>query len=281
MTVSPRLTIALLFSAAAAGASATAGPDQNVEAAMLWNQAVAAKGGRAKLEAVRNLVVTERTIYAPGNRLDPGFTRQRLYVFPARLWVFFDHQPGTLGNGFQVFDLEQPVGWNDVGRLPDRKTLVDDATYDLLEGQFLYLLETAFMKPVPTGTRSGRVGRVAVDVVEVTVPQTGPLGYHSDIRVEYYLDRQSRLPVRAVVFRTVRAPTDKPGLDFTRETRYTLGDYADIGGLQMPRIAMVEGPNTKNTTSYWINVEYDQRVFTLPVSFPRPELAVLDGWGKK
>jgi hypothetical protein len=215
--------------------------------------------------------VTERTTYSRNTRVDPGFTRQRLYVLPARLWEFVDHRPGKLGFGVQSFDLERRVGWSSAGPLPDRQGLVDGVRNDLIQGQLLYLLETAFLKPKPTGARSGTVGRVAVDIVETRLPLLG-------VRAEYYLDRQRHLPIRVVLFYTVSIPPDVPlaPQSFAREDRYTLGNYVDVDGLQMPTVAMLEGPDKKNTTSYRINVDYDERVFTT-----RPSQPQLNGWEKR
>ncbi|MGB7217660.1 MAG: hypothetical protein WBD07_02530 [Vicinamibacterales bacterium] len=271
MVAELRLPFTLLFAAVLAGAPTTAAPGQRADAEALWNQAVAAKGGRARLEAVRNLVVTERTVYSRNTRVDPGFMRQRLYVLPARLWEFVDHRPGILGFGLQIVDLDQRVGWSAAGPLPAREGIFDGVRNDLLHGQLLYLIETAFLKPEPVRSRSGRVGRAAVDIVETRLPS-------SDVRAEYYLDRQSHLPIRVVLFYTVRTPPDAPVAPrtFANEDRYTLGNYIDVDGLQMPSVAMLEGPNKENTTSYRINVDYDEQVFT-----SRPSRPQLNGWEKR
>src|SRR5262249_44102571 len=152
-----RFTLALLVAAAIAGNSTTAAPNQSAAAEALWNQSIVAKGGRARLKAVRNLVVTERTTYTGSQRseMTTGFTRQRLYAFPARLWEFVDERPGKLGFHVQSFDIEQRLGWSGAGRLPDRQSLVDDSAHRMLEGQILYLLETAFLELEPTASRVG------------------------------------------------------------------------------------------------------------------------------
>jgi len=141
----------------------------------------------------------------------------------------------------------------------------------VLEGQVLYLLETTFLKPEPIGVRTGTAGGVAVDIVETRLPST-------DVRVDYYLDRRRHLPMRVVLFYTVRTPSDSslPLHDYKVEDRYTLGNYIDVDGLQMPTVAMLEGPGKKNSTSYRINVDYDERIFTT-----RPSEPQLNGWEKR
>ena len=272
MTVSLRHTLALLLAAVALAPTA-ASPDQKADAEALWNQAIASKGGRTRLEAVQSLIVTERTEYnrSPRPDMTTGFTRQRLYVFPARLWEFVDERPGRLGSSLTVFDVEQLSGWSSTGRLTDGQGLADGIKNRLIHGQLVYLLETAFLKPEPTGTRSGTVGRTAVDIVEIRLPS-------SDLRAEYYLDRQSHLPIRVVLFYTIRTPPDAPvaARTIANEDRYTLGNYVEVDGLQMPTVAMLEGPDKSNTTSYRINVDYDEQVFTTRPSQPR-----LNGWEKR
>lgn len=275
MALTSRLALALLL-AAVVSTSTAAHPDEKDDAVVLWNQAVDAKGGRARLEAVRNIVVTDRTRYprSPRPDLTTGLTRQRLYVFPTRVWEFLDERPGLFGVSLSIYDLQQAVGWNAAGRIPDRGGIVDDVTYKLLHGQFMYLLETAFLKPEPLSSRSSKVGRVTVDVVETRVSP--------DVRVEYYLDRRTHLPIQVVVFRTIRIPPDVPlpPQTFASEERYTLGAYANVDGLQMPTVVRLGGGNNPTQTSYRINVTYDEQVFLdpSPSLFQRP---ALDAWEKK
>src|SRR5882762_2841705 len=126
MSINSRLTLALLLTLAA-GVERTEGQDRKAAAESLWNQAVAAKGGRVTLESVRNLVVTERTTYTRTRlrEYDPGFTRQRLYVFPSKLWQFVDHRPGKLGFTLSVLDLEHPVLWSVSGPFPASQGTID------------------------------------------------------------------------------------------------------------------------------------------------------------
>jgi hypothetical protein len=264
-----RLTVVLLITAVASVTNAER--QDRTTARMLWDLAIEAKGGRATLESVSNLLVTERTIYTRNTQIDPGYVRQRLYALPARLWTFVDHRPGMLGFGLSVLDLERPVLWRTDGPFPADQGTIDGVRNDLLHGQLIYLLETRFLRPEPTGARSGTVGRTAVDIVETGVPA-------SDVRAEYYLDRKSHLPIRVVIFYTISTPPDAPVTPqvFKKEDRYTLGNYVNVGGLQMPTVATLEGPNKRNTTSYQINVDFDEQVFTTRPGPPR-----LNGWQRR
>src|SRR5262245_24840498 len=127
------LMLALLVMLVAT-ATSTATQNEKAAADALWIQALSAKGGLAKLEQVRNFVVTEKTTYSD-NKLDPGFTRQRLYALPSRIWEFVDHRPGQLGFGLGVvLDLENPVQWTSNGAIEARQEIMDSATYNLLQG---------------------------------------------------------------------------------------------------------------------------------------------------
>ncbi len=282
------LSLVVLFVTALAASLPTAGFDTKAAAEALWNQAVQAKGGRDRLRAVRNLVVTTHGSFPNSARPDLTNTVQQLYVFPSRFWQVVEvTRPGELGH-LAIFDVERRMGWGTRGRFPDRQGIVDSYVYRILKGQFFYLLETAFLQPEPVAIRSGRVGRVDVDIVETKLPETAATMDTMTInRVEYYLDRETHLPIRIVVFETVSIP---PGVRdrfpqdvVSSEWAYTLGGYTDVDGLQMPTVVNSEGAvPEKSTYSYRINVDYDERVFTEPPNLvAHPELAALDGWAKR
>jgi hypothetical protein len=77
---------------------------------------------------------------------------------------------------------------------------------------------------------------------------------------EYYLDRQTNLPVRVVV----KTPTPFG----VHETDYRLSNYAEVAGLQLPRtVTRNFGLGTfKQVIEYQINVEYDPEIFRNPPS---------------
>ncbi len=63
---------------------------------------------------------------------------------------------------------------------------------------------------------------------------------------------------------------------------YTLGEYMDVDGIQMPTVVNWEGTNREKNTTYRINVDYDERIFTeSPNLVAHPELAALDGWARR
>jgi hypothetical protein len=267
MAMNLRVLLALLF-VALTGVPTAAAPDQKADAETLWEQAIAAKGGRENLLAVRSLVVTERGS-GRSPRCQGDNVLQTLYVFPSLFWRF---GCDGLGPGLLIFDFKQRVAWGDGGRLPEN--FVDD--YFMLEGQLLFLLESASVKPDPVAVRRDTVGVRAVDVVETRLSS-------ARIRADYYLDRESHLPLRVVVFRTLSAPPGQgiPPRDFVLEDHYRLSGYTSVEGLQMPaRVSHQNG--AYGSMSYRLNVAYDEQVFIDAANDSRRSLRwALDAWEKK
>jgi hypothetical protein len=89
--------------------------------------------------------------------------------------------------------------------------------------QYLYLLETKWIKPTPVRMTREYIGLKSVDVVQTQV---------AGRRVDYYLDRKTHLPQRVITF-------FESGRVW--ET-YNFSDYITIKGIQMPSVTQ-EGPN--------------------------------------
>jgi hypothetical protein len=132
------------------------------------------------------------------------------------------------------------------------------------------------VKPDPVAVRRDTVGLGAVDVVETRLPS-------AHIRADYYLDHGSHLPLRVVVFRTLKAPPGQgiPPRDFVLEDHYRLSGYTSVEGLQMPtRVSRDNGAYWN--TSYRLNVAYDEQIFVDAANDSRRSLQwALDAWEKK
>lgn len=208
------------------------------EARQLWEQAMTAKGGRARLCAVRNMVVTHR-----GNK------DVALYVFPNKIWQWTDDRETPIGLAVMMVNMDANLGYVTRSDDPQSPIKMDERwrrsmTYFLLYAQLYYLLETQWVKPVPVGVTSGRAGRRTVDVVQTLIDGT---------RVDFYLDRASHLPLK-VAF---------PAAD-ERGTYYvTFSAYADVAGIQMPQRVSFMGSGNLPTT-YQLNVAYDEGIFARP-----------------
>lgn len=63
----------------------------------------------------------------------------------------------------------------------------DNVAILLRKAQLLYLLETRWLKPLPSSVTHGHVGRRTVDVLQTLVDGE---------RVNFYLDRETHLPLK-------------------------------------------------------------------------------------
>jgi hypothetical protein len=214
----------------------------------LWEQAVAAKGGREQLQKVESLLITYRSTW----RNFLGIVEHRgdvetLYAFPDRLWSWDDDLPPPFS---------MSVGWVDMSRNRNctlykgtaapqcHKAESPDGPGDraLVRTQYLYLLETRWVKPAPVGVSEGRIGLKKVDVLHARFRET---------RIDYFLDRKTRLPLRVAV-------TEDPR---QREpVTYDFSEYVNVGGVMMP------DKQRRGHINFQINPPYDEAVFTRPPS---------------
>jgi hypothetical protein len=247
--VSARQALCLLFILllpAAARASQDSQDTRRAEA--LWEQAVAAKGGREQLYKVNSLLISYRDTVR--NFLGVVVHRgdfEALHVFPDKTWSWDDALPPP-------FSLT--VSWLDASR--NRRCVLykgaaalncdaavrpgSPADEGLVQTQYLYLLETRWVKPTPVGVTEGRLGLNKVDVLRTRFREK---------RIDYFLDRKTHLPLRVSVFHgtSERATLS---LDFS--------EYATVGGVMMP------GIQHKGHINFQINPPYDESVFTRPPS---------------
>jgi hypothetical protein len=251
-TLFSRHALCLLFVIFLLPAAASAQAKQNSQEARraeeLWEQAVAAKGGREQLYKVGSLLISYRDTVR--NFLGVVVHRgdvEALHVFPDKIWSWDDGLPPP-------FSLT--VSWLDVSR--NRRCVLykgaaaptcgaaarsgspgDDG---LVQAQYLYLLETRWVKPTPVGVSEGRIGLKKVDVLHTRF---------RDNRIDYFLDRRTHLPLRVSVFYK-----DSARATLTRD----FSEYAGVGGVMMP------GKLNSVLVNFQINPPYDEAVFTRPPS---------------
>jgi len=258
--------IALMSTARAAPARlqerAEDGRSPDAFAATVWEQAIASKGGRERLQSVRNFVVRSREDFSRSTRPDVATHEdiERLYVVAGKLWEFVDHRPGIMGASGLILDSAQHQAWGSNGY--PAKSAYPELVYRLTEGQCLYLMETTKVRPKPVSVRSDRLRSSEVDIVETQV---------AGDRVDFYLDHASHLPVRIVTFRNLRA-----GSAPSRRI-FRLSDYQAIEGIQMPAKVRLGDDDTEMTsTTYHFNVDYDESIFN-----PQSLRFEAQGWMKK
>lgn len=232
------------FSSAARGQKRTQGNDSMSEANRLWELAVAAKGGRQKLEQVNSLAVFYE--------YKRGLVSNELFVFPDKRWDWFDTGPYSKYPLIaSVKNFEQKVscinqrhvreGCEPIGNFSKRSYLEDP--------QLLYLLETKWVKPELIAASKDTLGIRPVDVVKVQLEM---------FQISVYLDTRTHLPIRVAYHVTEDGPRLKAGDVFEW---YGLSDYQDVDGILLPhKISHTHSPTRR--LRYEINPEYDPSIFT-------------------
>ena len=223
------------------------GSKQRAEA--LWEQAVVAKGGRERLYQVNSMLISyqETVRNFLGIAVHRGLV-ERLYVFPDKSWSWDDGLPPPFHLTVSMFNLERNISCSAYAGATSPKCMKPkDATSFFNQGeglarvQYLYLLETKWIKPAPVSTTKDSIGLKTLDVV-----QTQVVGR----RVDYYLDRKTHLPQRVITF-------FESGRVW--ET-YNFSDYLTVNGIQMPSV------QKKGKINFQINPAYTESIFTHPPS---------------
>jgi hypothetical protein len=243
------LCLCLLFLSAAFEGAAVAQESQGERRAKeLWEQAVAAKGGRERLYGVSSLSMSyEETVR---NFLGVVVHRghvERLYVFPDKSWAWDDGLPPPFRLSVGLLDIERDVRCTlyagaAAPTCGPAKQSASPPDEGLTQAQYLYLLETRWVKPRPVSVSEGSLGLKKVDVLHTRFQNK---------RVDYFLDRRSHLPLRVEVF-------------YGASERATLtaefSEYAAVAGVLMP------GKQKKTRLTFQLNPPYDEGVFKRPPS---------------
>lgn len=264
-TVKLSLIVTLLLSGSLnshAVARDTLSQDKQEKAAQLWEQAIAAKGGRERLHAVRNLYVSKQF----NNCQD--CVEDELHVFPDRWW-WFKKFPYLKDINVCNFELAQCWGvhWNTEKRFEGafvRTPLaVRHNKLQILSPQWFLLMETRWMKPKLIEARSAWVGLKLVDVVRAHFDFTQEkIDLYVGVTVDYYLDRKTRLPIK------IKVKWDEPvGL----ESSSRLDDYTEVDGIKLPQRSALELPlfadpehKEPEHYRYQVNVNVDESIFNQP-----------------
>ena len=231
----------LVVAASTMGRSIDQSEDQT-NARLLWEKAISAKGGRDQLHNVRSLVMSyEETVRNFLGIVVHRGTVERLYVFPDKRWEWDDGLPPPFRLTVRSLDIEHDVRcyFYEGASAPKCKRATDspEAEESLTQFQYLYLLETKWVKPIPFDVSVERIGLKKVNVVHTRF---------SDKRINYWLDRKTHLPIRVALF---YGTGDKPRLtvDFS--------EYAPVAGIQMPQ------RQNRGRISFEINPDYDNQIF--------------------
>lgn len=216
-------------------------PDQE-QAKKLWEQAIAAKGGRERLLQVNALLVsyqeTVRNIVGIVVHRGPV---ERLYIFPSKVWAWDDGLPPPFRLTVGVLDLERDFACR---AHPESKPPVCSTARGMGsregidEAQYFYLMETRWIKPAPISVRKDTIGFKQVDVVVTELEGK---------RIEYYLSRKTHLPQRITIFHG-NSKRPRSSFDFS--------EYVSVNGIQMP------GKQKRGKITFTINPAYDAGIFS-------------------
>jgi hypothetical protein len=251
------LSLSLLIFCASNTSLVTDDPSKQQERAReLWEAAVAAKGGREKLQNIHSFYF-ESTF--PGSS-DRAYA---LFVLPDRsfhyvYWARFKQTSIVIYNG------RRNITWwqVDSGQAHTIRDTEDDISR-IREAQFTHLMLTRWLEPKPLRVRKEWIGLKRVDVVETDVE-----GW----RVDYYLDPKTHLPIK-VLFAQSKLSRAEGILD--REVK--LEDYREVDGIMMPHkltTSLMGMYRYEERIRYELNVEYDEGIFEEP---PRPGMRP-DAW---
>jgi hypothetical protein len=215
------------------------------EAIKLWEQAVAAKGGRERLYAVRNMAISSRLKFKKSLFQTGEAHFEEFYVFPNKCWLWIGgEKTRKVGLSVETIDLERGVAYltyPDDPISPRKLEITPFTKSHFFRTQLLYLMETPWLKPIPMKTHTRWENFKKIDVVETSVEGN---------RVDFYLDRKTHLPSMIKEFYSFDS-------EKAHQT-YTLGSYIEVDGLQMPK----KSDGTRMT--YQLNATYDEEIFERP-----------------
>lgn len=285
------------------GISSAQSIDPNRQRAIaLWEEAIRAKGGRERLHAIQNFLISstvdardqtdreremmanvsrERAqsvqggpVFSTGNIWyqiqDDETQTERLYAGPGKAWIYTYNPTKDVSLDATLINGDKNACWVTLGPKTNgvpllSRCLRETAIQYLLQDPIIYLMETSWVRPEPLAVRTEGKGRNQVDVIETKLGK---------IRVDFYLDRKTRLPIKLVTdwYGGISQATGKLG-PMTVELR----KYVEIDGIQMPtrvsreRNGDGEGPVGEpyrldtERAAYQFNVAYDRKIFESPV----------------
>jgi len=217
--------------------------DTSKSARELWEKVLAAKGGRERLRQITGL-------YAAAD-LGKGWRSFTFNAFSTYRYEFV-YDPKREVTVVEISNARKGMVWwqVDANEARPRKYNEEEVYQDLLP-QFIYLMVTHELDPVPLRLRKERIGLKRVDVIE-----TDANGW----RVDYYIDSDSNLPIRVVLPLGTKARAEGEMNHIV-----TLDDYAAVDGVMMPHTVIhtntFNSQKLTDSLKFEINPAYDPRLF--------------------
>ena len=245
------VVVAILLAAGLQSSVSTPSADV-ADVSRVWDAAVAAKGGRARLGAIRNMVLSSQSAR---RRMLKTTTviRETLIEPPGRVWAFVDSRPSKIGFYVELVDVQRgyhQIRW-DTGTLkpadvPD--TFWRDSIQDL---QLTMWLETQSARPNLRATRRARWGGHSVALVDADL---------GGRRLSFWFDGTTMMLLRYIA-----------GAGSSSQKEREFSDYAMVEGIWLPRriTNRERGLVWHETISYEVNVDYASGLFDEPPSLAR------------
>ena len=212
------------------------------EAQKLWDTAITAKGGLDRLHQVNSLLIwyEETTRNVLGMVVHRGHV-ERLYVFPGKVWAWDDGLPPPFRLSVGFLNLEKNLSCRvyvdsmspTCGNAPK-----SGSGEEIAEAQYLYLMETKWIKPTPIRVGKETIGFKTLDVLEAQL---------ADKRIVYFLNRRTHLPQRVDVYHGA-SKRARVSLEFS--------NYVTVDGIQMP------SKQKRGRINFLMNPPYDEAVFS-------------------
>jgi hypothetical protein len=249
---------ALSTSVAQSSSSQRSASEQRAQ--QIWEQAVSAKGGRARLEAVQNLLISVSGEYATAAGKQNSLRTETLFVFPNKIWRWMDYRPDVFGLTVESYNFDTGVKYvvnSDrspaVAHAIGSSESVTDHSYGVLS----YLLETRWLRPNLLSVTSQSIDSHMVDIVHTVLRSQIP-GFMDQSRyIDFAFDRHSHLPLRVTYS---HEQNEKEVVDLVEN----FSDYQEINGIKFPRKAEVSG--SVESISIKVNEEYNRDLFESPPS---------------
>jgi hypothetical protein len=255
-----KILVLVSLSLVISGAVAAQESASAVEAAKIWEQAIAAKGGRERLRAVRNILIVSSGSYKglrftirPGQvkskTLKPsGLYREQLFVFPDKYWSWEDYRPAVFGLWIKVYDHTRKMKYVITEGEPNHPEEPIEPKEmkgrPLLFVELMYLLESNWLKPRPVDIRrEGTIDNVQTEV--------------DGQQFDFAIDRKTNLVTKFTSFSEFR------GTKYVHVVKFS--DYRKVQGIMVPHLVEMEDGH-KEYCEIRINVDYEERIFITPPS---------------
>ena len=226
------------------------------EAMQLWEQAIAAKGGKERLYGVVNIVISSRAEYTTHQGKRNAWVQEEFFVFPDKQWHWNDMRPDVFGLRIEMRDYGAKSAYVSTPDLPDLEIrhLSKDYKWEdtpLLRIQLLYFLETRWVKPEPIAVHQSKINGETVDIVQTQV---------FDQRVDFALSTVTHLPVRVSYYHKSIS-----GRDPLTISNVDLSEYVEVNGIKVPQKTASDN-DAGFPDRIQINVAYNDEIFRKPTT---------------